>query len=287
MANETTRDTSVTATDQKLPLSGRTVMLTRAQAQSAELVAALERDGARVVACPTIEIVELELYDLLDEAIENLYGYDWLVFTSVNGVEHFLRRLEAANKDVSELDEVRVCAIGEATALRLAEAHAHVDVVPEKSQAEGVFAALESYLGGADKFSNLNFLLPRAAVARDYLPRALEAAGARVDDVPAYRTVRPETTDRARIEALLVGGGIDCITFTSSSTVANFAKLFDTNDLAALLDGVHVACIGEITARTAADYGLRVDIQPTESTVPALARAITDFYTTYSNYGIT
>src|SRR5215212_8967003 len=104
------------------PLTGRTVVITRARAQSAEFVAELERLGARVVGCPTIEIVEPESFAPLDEAIENLYGYDWLILTSVNGVDHFLRRLEKLGHDRSELDELRVCAIGEATALRLREA---------------------------------------------------------------------------------------------------------------------------------------------------------------------
>ncbi|HST53457.1 MAG TPA: uroporphyrinogen-III synthase [Pyrinomonadaceae bacterium] len=259
-------------------MDGRTVMITRAREQSAEFAAALESFGARVVSCPTIEIVAPESYALLDEAIENLFGYDWVVFTSVNGVEHFLRRLESAGKDVGELDELRVCAIGDATAERLADAHVHVDVVPQKFQAEGVFDALESYLGGREHFENLNFLLPRAAVARDFLPRALESAGARVDVVAAYRTVRPETTDRARVEALLLGGGVDCVTFTSSSTVHNFAQLFDTRDLRRLLDGVRIACIGEITAQTAAEYGLKADVQPSEFTTHALARAVADFF---------
>ena len=278
MTEQRTEQADARAETSGRPLSGRTVMITRAREQAAEFAAALEGYGARVVSCPTIEIVAPESYALLDDAIENLFGYDWIIFTSVNGVEHFLRRLEAAGKEVGELDDVRVCAIGDATSERLAAAHVHVDVVPQKFQAEGVFDALENYLGGRENFRNLNFLLPRAAVARDFLPRALEEAGARVDVVAAYRTVRPETTDRARAEALLVGGGVDCVTFTSSSTVHNFAQLFDTRDLRRLLAGVRVACIGEITARTAAEYGLRADIQPSEFTAPALARAIAEFY---------
>jgi uroporphyrinogen III methyltransferase/synthase len=264
--------------DKFKPLEGRTVMITRARAQAAEFAAALEAYGARVVACPTIEIVPPASYAQLDEAIENIFGYDWLVLTSANAVEHFLARLEAAGKDVSELDELHVCAIGEATAARLVEAHVHVDVVPERSRAEGVFEALEAYLGGRERFENLNFLLPRAAVARDFLPRALEAAGARCDVVEAYRTVRPETTDRARAEALLVGGGVDVVTFTSSSTVHNFSQLFDTRDLRPLLAGVRVACIGAVTAETAAEYGLRAEIVPAQSNTRALARAVADFY---------
>ena len=260
------------------PLNGRTIVITRARAQAAEFAGELERLGARVVNCPTIEIVEPESYALLDQAIENLYGYDWLIFTSVNGVDFFMRRLEKLGRDVSELDELRVCAIGEATAVRLREARVHVDVVPEKFKAEGAYAAIENYVGGRTVLNRLNFLIPRAAVARDYLPDALEDAGARVDVVPAYRTVRPSTTERGRVEAMLAGGAVDCITFTSSSTVTNFAQLFDTTDLSKLLEGVAVACIGDITSATAAEYGLRTEIMPTEYTIPALSRAIVKYY---------
>jgi len=266
-------------------LEGRAVMITRAREQAAEFVSELERYGARVVACPTIEIVPPESYQRLDDAIADLFGYDWLIFTSTNGVEHFLKRLEAAGKGVDELDGLRVCAVGEATADRLAAAHVHVDVVPEKFQSEGVFDALSAYVGGPEGLGRLNFLLPRAAVARDFLPRALEEAGARVDVVEAYRTVRPETTDRARVEALLVGGGVDCVTFTSASTVQNFAQLFDTRDLAPLLKGIAVACIGAVTSRAASDYGLRTDILPPDSTVTSLARAVAEHYKRVSGDG--
>ncbi len=260
------------------PLEGRTVMIMRAREQAAEFAAELESYGARVVACPTIEIVPPASYAQLDEAMENLFGYDWLVLTSANAVEHFLARLEAAGKDVSELDELHVCAIGEATAARLVEAQVHVDVIPEKPRAEGGVEARQISPAGRAQCPRWNFRPPRAAGARDFLPRALEAAGARCDVVEAYRTVRPETTDRARAEALLVGGGVDCVTFTSSSTVHNFAQLFDTRDLRPLLQGVRVACIGAVTAETAAEYGLRADIVPVESNARALARAVADFY---------
>src|SRR5204862_5452897 len=136
---------------------------------------------------------------------------------------------------LAELDRVRVCAIGEATAARLYDNHIHVDLVPDEFKAEGVYSALESFAGGGGALSGLNFLIPRAAVARDYLPRALEEAGARVDVVPAYRTVQPQNLDRGKVSAVLAGGGADCIAFTSSSTVRNLAALFDTNDLREVL----------------------------------------------------
>ena len=115
-------------------------------------------------------------------------------------------------------------------------------------------------------------------MARSYLPDALEEAGARADVVPAYRTVRPHNPELGKISALLTGGGIDCVTFTSSSTVTNFAQLFDTNDLSQLLHGVAIACIGDITARTAAEHGLTTTIMPDEYTVPALAQAIASYF---------
>ena len=259
------------------PLAGRTVVITRALAQADDFAAELQKYGAEVVLCPTIEISGLDSYERLDEAIDHLYGYDWLVFTSVNGVDHFFQRLKARDRHPSDIDELRVCAIGEATAERLNGLHVHVDVVPEEFKAEGVFEALKTFVGGSDGIKNLNVLIPRASVARDYLPRALEALGARVDVVPAYRTSLPANLDRGRIAAML-SGGTDCIAFTSSSTVKNLALLFDTQDLSEALAGVSIACIGDITATTAAHYGLKVEIQPDEFTIPALARAIADYF---------
>ena len=263
-------------------LAGRTVVITRAQNQADEFVAELERYGASVLLCPTIEIRELESYELLDEAIEHLYGYDWLIFTSVNGVEYFFQRLKKANRKVSDLDELKVCAIGEATADRLRELHVHVDVIPEEFKAEGVFRALESFVGGSTALAGLNVLIPRASVARDYLPKTLEKAGARVDVVPAYRTELPADLDRGRIAAML-SGSADCIAFTSSSTVRNLGRLFDTQDLSSMLAGVVIACIGDITATTAADYGLSVKIQPQQFTIPALAQAIAEHFSNNEN----
>ncbi|HET9527132.1 MAG TPA: uroporphyrinogen-III synthase [Pyrinomonadaceae bacterium] len=259
------------------PLAGRTVVVTRAASQAGEFVAELERYGAKVIVCPTIEIAEPESYERLDEAIDHLYGYDWLIFTSANAIDFFLRRLKTRGVNTDELDEIRVCAIGPASADKLRDVQVHVDVVPTQSKAEGVFAALSEFAGGTDQLRGLNILLPRAAVGRDYLPKALEDAGARVDVVTAYRTVVPENLDRGRLSAMLAGSG-DCIAFTSSSTVKNLALLFDTHDLSKILSGVAIACIGDVTAATAAEYGLNVDIQPVQSTVKDLARAIADYY---------
>jgi uroporphyrinogen III methyltransferase/synthase len=259
------------------PLAGKTVVVTRAASQAGELVAELEHYGARVIICPTIEIAEPESYERLDEAIDHLYGYDWLIFTSANAIAFFLRRLTTRGIAIDQLDDIKVCAIGQASADKLRDAHVHVDVIPSEAKAEGVFAALTEYAGGVEQLRGLNILLPRAAVGRDYLPKALEDAGARVDVVTTYRTVVPENLDRGRLSAMLAGSA-DCIAFTSSSTVKNLALLFDTHDLSGVLSGVTIACIGDVTAATATEFGLNVQIQPAQFTVKALAKAIADYY---------
>jgi len=261
-------------------LAGRTVVVTRAASQAGDFIKALESHGASVISLPTIEIAEPESYERLDEAIDHLYGYDWIIFTSANGVEYFLRRLTTRAIGVDELDDVKVCAIGDATADKLRDAHVHVDLIPSQAKAEGVFAALSEFAGGKEQLSGLNILIPRAAAGRDYLPKSLEEAGARVDVVTAYRTVVPEDLDRGRLSAMLTGSA-DCIAFMSSSSVKNLALLFDTHDLGEKLHGLAIACIGDVTAATAVDYGLRVDIQPDETTSTALANAIAEYYSTH------
>lgn len=259
------------------PLRGRTVVVTRAASQAAELTTILENYGAKVIACPTIEIRDPESFERLDEALDHLYGYDWLIFTSTNGVEYFTKRLLTRGHKIEDLDDIRVCAIGQRTAEKLHDAHVHVDLIPQQSTAEGVFAALSEFAGGDDHLRGMNVLLPRAAVGREQLPKALEAAGARVDVVTTYQTVLPENFDRGRFSAMLTGSG-DCIAFTSPSTIKNLAKLFDTHDLGKVLPGVVIACIGSVTATAAAEYGLNASIQPEQFTAKDLAQAIAEYY---------
>jgi uroporphyrinogen III methyltransferase/synthase len=163
--------------------------------------------------------------------------------------------MDEREKAASDLDELKVCAIGDATADKLRDLHVHVDLVPGHFKAEGVFGALESFLGGQEHMKGLNVLIPRASVARDYLPNKLQEAGARVDIAPAYRTALPADLDRGRVAAML-SGGADCIVFTSASAVKNLAQLFDTEDLSDVLRGVVIACIGDVTAKAAAAVGL-------------------------------
>jgi len=260
--------------DSARPLNSRTILIAPAGAR-ADFGAELERSGARVIACPESEPAEPESHASLDEAIENLYGYDWLIFTSVYGVEYFLRRVQHLGHEIDELDSLRVCGTGAATARKLEESHIHVDVIPEPGTSEGILAALENYAGGFTVLRRLNFLMPRAAIGRDRLAALLEDAGARVDLVVAYRTVRGDNQELARIDTLLVGGGIDCVVFTSAHSIERFAQLFDTSDLSLLLRGVAVACIDDATAQTATQFGLHADVISSQTTATALVASLT------------
>lgn len=243
----------------------------------AELATELEHHGARVLTWPGLDICHLDNYAALDEAIENLFGYDWLIFRNINAVDFFLRRFRGLGRNISELDAVRVCAIGDAAATRLEEFQVHVDVVPGRLSSTAALSAIESYVGGRDSLEGLNFLIPGTAIARQYLQQALADAGARVDAVNAYRTVAVTNQTLSQLNALLAGGGVDCIAFTSASDVHQVAQLFDTNDLMKLFAVVVVACIDESSAQSVIEFGLRVTVRPNESTIPALAEAI-DFH---------
>jgi uroporphyrinogen III methyltransferase/synthase len=253
-------------------LANRTILV--ASSGDHELATELARHGARVLVWPQIEIVEPDSYGALDEAIKDLFGYDWLIFANINAASLFLRRFHHLGHEISELDALRVCALNDATRQQLEGSHVHVDLVPEKLATDGVLAALETYSGGRDALRGLNFLLPRAAISRDYLPQALEDAGARVDVVAAYRTAS-NNSELIQLNVLLAGGGIDCVVFTTPSSMRTFARLFDTNDLSRLLKDVAVACAEKRTARTAAEFDLRADIIPSEPTVAALVHALT------------
>lgn len=260
------------------PLAGLTLLIASSNSSNLQLAAELERQGARVITWPEIDIGEPESSNALDEAIENLFGYDWLLFLNANAFDFFLRRFQELGHEISELDSLRVCAIGGATITRLEESQVHLDLTPDSPSAEAVFAAIESYAGGREALGRLNLLVPRASLARDDLCEMLEGAGARVDAVTTYRTVAANNPALTQLNALLAGGGIDCVVLTEPETVQNLAQLWDTNDLSRILAGVAVACADETVERAAVSFGLRTEIMPAEFTVAVLARAIADFF---------
>ncbi|MGE5301917.1 MAG: uroporphyrinogen-III synthase [Alphaproteobacteria bacterium] len=254
------------------PLLGKRIMITRARPQAAALAHKLQALGAEVVEFPTIEMQPPEDYAALDVAIKNLQSYDWLIFTSVNGVEQFLTRARDLDKTVAESKRMRFAAIGPETAKRLEAAGIPNCLVPKRYQAEGILEMLTP-----ESMRNKKVLIPRAAKARDILPDTLRQWGAEVDVVEAYRTVVP-TEGMSEVEMLLSGHKVDVITFTSSSTVANFARLFKGQSVPEVLTGVAVACIGEITKQTVEDLGGRAEIVATESTIDGLVHAIVEYF---------
>src|SRR5438876_810555 len=169
-------------------LANRTILV--AGSENHELVAELTRHGARVITWPKIEIIDPESFAALDEAIQDLFGYDWILFANPNAARFFLRRLQNLGHENSELDTLRVYALNDATRQQLEEARVHVDLVPETLATDGVMTVLETYNGGRGSLRGLNFLLPRAVVSRDHLRQALEDAGARVDVASTYLTAR-------------------------------------------------------------------------------------------------
>lgn len=253
-------------------LAGRVIVVTRAPEQSSGLAARLEEAGGRVLNIPTIAIEPPTSWTPLDEALARSGEYRWVIFTSVNGVEMVRRRLEAAGRGREVFGSCRIAAIGPATARSLTAWGLHAEIVPGAYVAEALADRLRPLIAAGDRV-----LLPRAAEAREVLVTELRAMGAVVTEVAAYRTAA--SVERAGIlRETLRRGGVDAVTFTSSSTVKNFARLFVPAEIGPLMAGVVVASIGPITARTAAELGLPTRIMPDEYTIPALARAIVAYF---------
>lgn len=258
---------------ERRPLFGKRVLMTRAKEQAEELATLLSAYGAEPVEAPSIRIMPPADWSLVDQAIRAIATYDWVIFTSVNGVARFMTRLYASGSDARTLAGRRVCCIGPRTAQELEKFGVKADAIPADYQAEGLLAML----GGRD-LKRARVLIPRAEVARELLPDELRVRGAHVDVVPVYRTVVPDE-GAAEWRRRFAEGGIQVVTFTSSSTVRNFVEMVGGAGAARmLLKSVVIACIGPITAKTVEEYGLTVSIVPSENTIPALADALAAFY---------
>lgn len=252
---------------ESLPLFGKKIVVTRARAQASELVRQLHDLGADIFEFPTIEVEPAKI----DESFGNIGDYDWVVLTSVNGVEMLFERLEELGCDARDLAGVKLCVIGSATAEALHKRFLKVDLMPEKYVAEelmGALAAREGDLAGK------RFLLPRADIARSFLPEELRKRGAEVKELVAYRTVAPRSTDE-RAEALLAYKP-DLVTFTSSSTARNFYEMIGVARVERVKQTAAFASIGPITAKTATELGMPVTIQPETHDIPHFVDAIVD-----------
>lgn len=279
------------STNTSRPLLGKRILVTRTREQAASFSDRLRKLGARPIEFPVIRIAPPLDWQPLDEALRHLCGatfayYDWLVLTSVNGVESVFERLNEFGLVLPIASVTRVAAIGPATAAALARYGVQTDLVPGEYIAEGVAAALiEDARRRNTSLMGKRILLPRASVARDVLVAELQAAGARVDEIAAYRTL-PVSSDDAQgreVARMLQAGELHILTFTSSSTVRNFmhwlvsaapdmAEKLRENSAGETLPAI--ACIGPVTAQTARELGLHPRIEATTFTIDGLIEAI-------------
>lgn len=250
------------------PLFGKKILVTRARAQASQLTAGLEALGASCVEAPAILVQPpRDNFAALDKAIEEIKKYNWLIFTSANGVNYFFSRLEQAGLDSRALFGKQICAIGSGTALALAKFGIKADFVPGEYRAEGIWACIKDHVQPGDKV-----LLPRAAEARNLLPDELQKAGIETVVVPAYETVIGEADGEA-LQKALAQGNIDAVTFTSSSTVKNTVQLLG-DKAADLLNKTKIAAIGPITADTCKEQGLQVTAVAEKYTIEGLIDAV-------------
>jgi uroporphyrinogen-III synthase len=260
-------------------LSGVRVLVGRARHQASALSSGLRELGAEVLEIPFIEIRKPRSYKALDTALKSLSGYDWLILTSVNGVDALWERLRKLHLGGKTVRNLKIAAIGPATRQAIEQHGAKVNIVPKEYVAESVVASLRRKVKGK------RVLLARAKVARDVIPSELRKLGARVDAVEAYETVIPRASRRRLRAALRSPRRLDVITFTSSSTVRNFVALLGESrgrvgrvhtgaSVKRHLKGVRLASIGPVTSSTLRDLGLRVDIEAAEYTIPGLINAI-------------
>jgi len=259
-------------TSQNKPLRGVRVLVGRARHQAGSLAVELRKRGAQVIEIPFIEIREPKSFRSLDSALRNLASYEWLILTSVNGVDAMWARLMRLKVKPKHLEHLRIAAIGPATKKAIEQRGRKVDVVPKEYVAESVVRSLRNKVKGK------RILLVRAKVARDVIPRELRRAGARVDVVEAYETVVPQSS-RRRLRSTLQNPKKrpQMVTFTSSSTVKNFIELLGgANRNQSNIQGVLMASIGPVTSATLRELGLSVDIAAQEYTIPGLVAAMVE-----------
>ncbi len=254
----------------KRPLYGKNIMITRASDQAPEFTRLLEETGANVISLPTIQIVPPKSWTELDRAIRDVARYDWILFTSVNGVAMFFSRLKALQGDIRDLKGLRIGAIGPKTSSRLEAFGLKVDAFPEEYRAE----ALANVIG---KVKGRRVLLARAEKARDILPKTLAARGAQVTVATVYRTLTPRRL-AADVRKNLLSGEVDVVTFTSSSTVDGFMQHFSAREIRRIFEHTRAAAIGPITAATLRDHGVRAAIRAKRYTTEALAKAIVQYF---------
>jgi uroporphyrinogen III methyltransferase / synthase len=255
------------------PLFGRRIVVTRSREQAPDLVQRLEEMGADTILMPMIRTVPVEDTTAVDAACDGVEQFDWIVFTSANGVEHFMRRY-LARRDIRDLHGVRLCAVGPATRAAVERYGIRVDVIPAEYRGDAVAAAL----GAVDDLPGRRVLLPRAEIARERLGQDLRAAGAEVVELDTYRTLPVSDAGGPDVYRMLLDRQIDAVTFTSASTVRNFVAIIGSEQAADLLRSTAVATIGPVTAEAAQQFGITPAVTPEHYTIPALVDALVEHF---------
>ncbi len=258
------------------PLFGKRIAVTRTREQSSELVSKLEEYGAECLEYPTIHIEPVTDYSVIDAALNNMTAYDWLLFTSLNAVTYFFKRLHEKGFDSRALAPCKIGVVGKTTADEVSKYGLRADLIPEQFTGECLAKALIS----ADEVQGKRFLLPRALKAMETLPEMLEDTGGSVTVAPVYQNVPPQGR-KEELRKQLLAQEIDLVTFASSSAVTNFLNMLDAQDeaeLQQLLKSVKIAAIGPVTAETVRKRGLKVDIQPERYTINDLTKEIVACY---------
>jgi uroporphyrinogen III methyltransferase / synthase len=260
---------------EKKALFGKNILITRTKEQSNRMAHQILINGGQPILFPTIKIVPPETDTRMDECLNDINKYDWIIFTSVNGVENFFSRFFEIREDIRVMAGPRLAAIGPVTAQAIRKRGLKVDVTAHEFVAEGLLSQFSPQM-----VEGKRFLIPRAEKARIVLPEGLVRLGGDVDAVPFYKTCAPTDNDVKKIREMLVKGDIDAITFTSSSTVKHFCEMLGEKDVPSLLERVAVASIGPITTATAVDHGLSVSIEAKEYTIDGLLDALCRYFET-------
>jgi uroporphyrinogen III methyltransferase/synthase len=255
--------------NQATALNGKRILITRSKKQLVAVAKKLSSLGAVPIEFPTLEFAPPESFEQVDQAISQIEEFDWVVFTSVNGVNSFLDRMATLEYDIHRLERVKVAAVGPSTGSALKTRGIIPSFVPRR------YLTREIAQGLGDKIRGKRILLPRADIASKELRELLESKGAFVEEVVAYRTILPRDSE------VSLSGGIfweetrpDYIMFTSSSTVKNFIRLLGKENMSQMPEGIKIACIGPVTAKTATKLGLRADIVATEHSIDGLIEAM-------------
>lgn len=257
-------------------MKGKKIVVACSANKMSALADGLAEYGSHVVPFPVIEIKGLSDTEALDEALSSLNRYDWIIFTSVHGVIYFFRRFRELLPEKGVPESLKFCVIGPATEKALNENGFKADLLPERYVAEGVVEALALYSEGLDNLAGRHILLPRAKTARDVLPKALAEAGAQVEIIVCYQTVRAEPDQE--LVRNMTENPPDLFVFTSSSAVKNTLEIFGIAEGKRLLHHSTVASIGPVTSETLESFGKQVEIIPKESTIESLILAIREYY---------